>query len=83
MKQYDIVRRKTPGKDKWTVLWDGEVIYQCTGKAAEFLTGAFARGLEQGITGSKQALDANSQIQLEGVFYGYPDCHDAADLYYY
>lgn len=75
MKQYDIVKRQELGEDTWTVSWDGEVIYQCTGEAAEFLTGAFADGLERGITGSKQALDANSRVRLEGVFYGYPD-HD-------
>jgi hypothetical protein len=61
---YNIVRQKDG--DTWRVIWDGTVVFESQGEIGEFTSSAFANGLEQGITGSKQPLGANSRIRIEG-----------------
>lgn len=63
--QYKIVRRCL-SKDHWQVWWEDKMVYESKSDVAEWTSGAFADGLERGITGSKHALYAKSKVKLEG-----------------
>lgn len=69
MKQINVVLKKTPGENEWSVIWDDVEVYRRSGEDAEFYVGAFADGLERGITGSRDPLCANSQVRINGVIY--------------
>lgn len=75
---YNIIREKI--KDGWQVLWDDRVVYKSHGRDAEWTSGAFANGLEMGITGSKEPLHARSKITIKG-WYGYLDAFDSYEDY--
>lgn len=63
--KYEIIRQKDG--DTWRVIWDGTVVYETHNpEDGEFTSGAFAEGLEMGITGSKQPLGSHSRIKVKG-----------------
>lgn len=78
MQKYNIVMKKLSGKaDHWRVYWDGEMVYEATGPNAESSVSSFTDGLERGITGSKESLDANSRVKIKG----WMDYLEAFDTY--
>jgi hypothetical protein len=68
---YEIIKKKT--KKGWHVYWNNRKVYEHYGRDAEFFAATFADALERGITGSYDALFANSRIQIEGVYYEPPE----------
>ena len=76
MSNYTIIKRKI--EEGWEVEWDGEIVYKDHDPVdGEWTAGAFADGLEMGITGSKKPL---SHIQIEG-WYNYLSAFSSYEEY--
>lgn len=63
--KYKIVK-KCVKNDHWQVWWDDTLVYEANNPNAQHIAHIFAKGLEQGILGSKQSLGSNSKIRIEG-----------------
>ena len=74
--KYKIVL-KCISKNHWQVWWNGDMVYECKNEDAQRYASTFADGLEQGLTGSKTKLYANSRIKIKG----WMDYLEAFDTY--